>query len=413
MVKIPGADNTGPPDRAGAFQKSPAPGTEKNPAAGDIHRPPPSPPVQTAKANTAAGLPAKSLAALARSLGLPGDALSASILSFARHFSLPLNPGLLAQIRRAGLSAAPAEPRQAKAPPPQAAAFAATAAASKGLELSQEGLAACARYLAGQWPPEPPAPPAAQDKPPADPGSRGGSDPGNGGSPGGGDSPGSGGDPGSGGNPGSGGSPGSGPDPGGGGNPGSRGNPGSGSDPGGGGSPGSGSDPGSGGNPGSGGLCGDDLGRAETLREKVLGLEPALLGFMNRVPGRNGGRWIALPFTLAGDHLEYRVVLRILLDEPRAGGSPGRLSLDISGGDRDSPALRWFFMYDKMPGESPRLQARFWPPEGKKTLFSFQKDLSRLLDLHPERIELQNNPEQVPFSIDFGATVLPSINEAV
>jgi hypothetical protein len=111
----------------------------------------------------------RSAASLAAALGLPQDKLSASIISFARFFSLPLKPQLLADIRR-----------QAFAPPAQTGnqsiavktalteaaaakvisanantaedtsaslnaaktrqAFAAAAAESKGVELQQKGL---------------------------------------------------------------------------------------------------------------------------------------------------------------------------------------------------------------------------------------------------------------------------------
>ena len=94
--------------------------------------------------------------------GLPGDKLSASIVSFARFFSLPLKPALLADIRRAAF--APVFPQtketsaaaniitadrnaegdysvsQAKAKFREALSLAAAAAESKGVNLQPRGL---------------------------------------------------------------------------------------------------------------------------------------------------------------------------------------------------------------------------------------------------------------------------------
>jgi hypothetical protein len=78
------------------------------------------------------------------SLGLPADKLSASIVSFARFFSLPLDSSLLAKIRRQAL--VPQQPASLPDGEPRAAAvrealsFAAAAAASKGVELGKQGL---------------------------------------------------------------------------------------------------------------------------------------------------------------------------------------------------------------------------------------------------------------------------------
>jgi hypothetical protein len=370
MLPISGPERRGGPDQAepAAMKKN---GAERiagaRNSAGLSSRPPQS------VSPAAAELPSapKTLSALAQALGLPRDALSATILSFARYFSLPLNPVLLTRIRRESLAPAPAEisPGQTRSPPgrtaPSAAALASAALAAKGLELSREGLAAYAAALT-----------------PDHPENRSGG----GGTDIGGDS----------------------------------GGDGPGAEPGnGGGEPGGGSFTDSGGESGRGDSGGDspgslqprDLSRAERLREKVLEIEPPLLGFLNRVPGKKGEQWIVLPFAFAQDGLEYRVVLRILVDGPPSSGSPGRLALDIFGGNRDQPALRWFFMYDKLPGETARLSAHFWPPESKKSLTAFQKELARLFLLHPKQIYVQNDEKNALFAIDCRENVLPSINE--
>ncbi|GHT64382.1 hypothetical protein FACS1894110_03910 [Spirochaetia bacterium] len=74
-------------------------------------------------------------------LGLPQDKLSASIIAFARYFSLPLESGLLTKIRRQSLSA------EHSAQTREALSLAAAVALDKGVELSRDSLADYARSL--------------------------------------------------------------------------------------------------------------------------------------------------------------------------------------------------------------------------------------------------------------------------
>jgi hypothetical protein len=62
-----------------------------------------------------------SVAALVAGAGLPSDKLSASVVAFARFFSLPLKPELLTAIRRQGLATAKMPTPQAEAKTPAAA----------------------------------------------------------------------------------------------------------------------------------------------------------------------------------------------------------------------------------------------------------------------------------------------------
>jgi hypothetical protein len=380
-------------EKAGALQKNGVPEAGKNPERGNTSGPSSprplqgiekniSPPAQTSvKTNAApggapvAGLP-QTLSGMVRTLGLPGDSLSAFILSFARYFSLPLNPGLMAKIRRESLSAVPAEARPGGAlslrDPPRnrdaqsAAAFAAAAAAAKGLELSREGLAAYAAAIDPEYP----------EKHSGD----------------------------------SGGKPGGGPEQ----NPGdSAGGGDSGPENQKNGQEGGGRREDFGGGPRAG-LDRDSLTRPDTLGEKVLEIEEQnpLLDLLNRVPGKNGERWIVLPFTFTQKGLEYRVSLQVSAAAPCSRVSPGRLVMDISGGPRDKPVLRRRFIYDTSAG-GPRLQGRFWPPENKGVLKSFQKELARLFNLQITKINLKNDEENTSYAKNFRDDILPTINEEV
>jgi len=114
---------------------------------------------------------ARSAMSLAANAGLPADRLSASIVSFARFFSLPLKPNMLAAIRQqAFMQAVPqAAVNTASANQPTAAAasdlkseseimktretlsLASVAAESKGVELNPKGLEAYAEAIDPEW----------------------------------------------------------------------------------------------------------------------------------------------------------------------------------------------------------------------------------------------------------------------
>jgi len=91
------------------------------------------------------------------------------------------------------------------------------------------------------------------------------------------------------------------------------------------------------------------------LREMALASaesEP-LLAIMNRLPGRDGRRWIVLPFGFCMGGREFRVSMRILL----GGESPGaawseRMAIDIAEsaeGRSGNPDRRWLFSLAPAP----------------------------------------------------------------
>jgi hypothetical protein len=209
------------------------------------------------------------------SLGLPRDALSSSLLSLAKFFSLPLDAKLILRLRREALAAGPAQTAQEKDPekpdpplaaPLRSAALAAAAAAGKGVELSPEALGRYAAALAaygrdGKAPEEDPETETGTERenPPGDGGAPRFSEP----------------------------------------------------------------------------RWGGDL--AEEIEERF-----PLLGVLNRIPGKNGRRWITLPFSFESGGVDFKVSLRIVLAD--ANGIPWkaeRMALDVT-----TPGRRWSFMLE-------------------------------------------------------------------
>jgi hypothetical protein len=75
----------------------------------------------------------------------------------------------------------------------------------------------------------------------------------------------------------------------------------------------------------------------EKIEERI-----PLLGVLNRIPGKNGRRWITLPFAFDSGGIECKVSLRILLAD--ANGIPWkaeRMALDVR-----TPQRRWSFMLE-------------------------------------------------------------------
>jgi hypothetical protein len=157
----------------------------------------------------------------------------------------------------------------------------------------------------------------------------------------------------------------------------------------------------------------------DELKEKVseISEKNPLLNLLNRLPGKNGQRWIVLPFSFTGEGIEYRVSLRILLRETSLqwpnGSIPAKigadyLNLDISGGDR-----RRRFIITREGDDFSRIKLLLWPPEKKRAVKSMQKALACLFQLQPEQVIITNSSEFPPFAENSEDEVLPYVNKEV
>jgi hypothetical protein len=315
------------------------------------------------------------ITSLIASLKLPPGRLSASMLSFAKFFSLPLGspfPGQIRQKAPGGQGGAVSAPLPGKEGGPslqtrEAQALAALASAAKGVELGPEALAGYARALLHGSPPEE-APAEAAGTPPGETDRPEGRDYGaQGGNGGGRDSGGR--------NPG-----------------GERGSGDSGKT--------------------GGGVPGKAPG--SPVREPALAAQGPLLGALNRLPGRDGKRWIVLPFSLNG----LDICLRILL-APVPGGKGGqagpgayraeRMGLDIDGGEG-----AWRFVFH--PGASSScppspllLEFSWFPAPGKDRIRAMERELAEFMGLPAGSVRGENLP---PFAESRDWT-LPSVNKEV
>jgi hypothetical protein len=139
-----------------------------------------------------------------------------------------------------------------------------------------------------------------------------------------------------------------------------------------------------------------------------------LLAILNRLPGKNGGRWIVLPFSFEEGGLEFKVSLRILLETDQASDRAVCMALDIAETER-----HWLFALESANGLSAaglpakKLAVYLQPELPPKAVEPFINELSYLMGIPPARISIKNRTESFPCESNCGADLPRSINEAV
>jgi hypothetical protein len=152
-----------------------------------------------------------------------------------------------------------------------------------------------------------------------------------------------------------------------------------------------------------------------------------LLELLNSIPGKDGRRWIALPFSFSSKGILYRVSMRILLRPRGSKITAEHLALDIVRFDRaensaeaspvpqdsagDKIKNRRLFI---VSGENPaRLDLRLKPFPEKKMLHFFSRELSELLKIPREQIFIKKFEDSFDFMADNRINILPSVNKEV
>jgi hypothetical protein len=160
---------------------------------------------------------------------------------------------------------------------------------------------------------------------------------------------------------------------------------------------------------------GQDAGQpeAEELKRQVtaaLGKGP-VPDFINRIPGKNGRRWIVVPFLFSGEGFDLRVSFRILLPDPDdTSGETGRFAADIAVFREKALSRRWFFLLEgSCAGDFKAKRAEFSvspPVSDNKTLI---RELVKLFTLPDNKITLNKKGNFTDSRDD----LLRTVNEAV
>ena len=146
-----------------------------------------------------------------------------------------------------------------------------------------------------------------------------------------------------------------------------------------------------------------------------------LLAILNRLPGKNGQRWITLPFDFRENGREFRVSMRILLETVHSSNRAVCMALDIaeSGNaestetERSVPERRRLFLLEPVNGQVDRLTVYFQPELPHKDHSLFVRELSNLLEISPQRIFVKSWTESFPCESAREDDLLRSIDEAV
>jgi len=309
-------------------------------------------PVKTASAKTAsvkssvtmkAG--ARSVSSLVKTLGLPSDKLSASVVSFARFFSLPLKPQMLAEIRRQAFSQPQTDVKQVieeNSSPNQTAknrealSLAAAAAESKGVELRPDELGSYAEAVDPDWEKrrnsnEQKRGQRGKEKEPEDKNT----------------------------------------------------------------------------------LFKTGVTSASGLEKTALesAEKNPLLCVLNRLPGKNGQRWIVLPFEFSHDGRDFRVSIRILLETQEAANRAVLMALDLVESGEDGKS--WLFALEAAGDKAAKLSVFVKPELPQKVQASLKNELSLILGIPVERIFVKSRIDDFPCESGLSDDLFRSIDEAV
>ena len=158
----------------------------------------------------------------------------------------------------------------------------------------------------------------------------------------------------------------------------------------------------------------DDSITASDLREAALEAESRdpLLATLNRLPGKDGRRWIVLPFAFGKDGREFRVSMRVLLE---GEGRASRMVLDIAEGGPESgaPPWHWLFSAEWQGGALAGLSVFVQPAQSPKAQERLALDLSRLADIPAGRVSVGDYSGSFPCESPRADELLHSVDEAV
>jgi hypothetical protein len=135
----------------------------------------------------------------------------------------------------------------------------------------------------------------------------------------------------------------------------------------------------------------------KNLQQKLESIEAnsPLTAILNSLPGRNGQRWIVIPFKMETDTVEYRVSLRILLyGEEAFRCKAERLVLDVEGWAKNGTAgesiggrlSRWLFTLKGGGEPESCLDVRRDPPAADPE--GLKSELGQILGEYAGRIQV-------------------------
>jgi len=166
---------------------------------------------------------------------------------------------------------------------------------------------------------------------------------------------------------------------------------------------------------------------------KKMSLEGAeqnpLLEILNKLPCKNGQRWIVLPFDFIEDDKKFSVSMRVLLDDEHSVNRAVCMALDIiesanveSASEHDGTQeclsgeatheRKWLFVTESVNNKLLRVSVYLQGELSHKSHSLFKNELSNLFKIPAEHINIINRTEPFPYEASF-AENFSSIDEAV
>ena len=136
-----------------------------------------------------------------------------------------------------------------------------------------------------------------------------------------------------------------------------------------------------------------------------------LLDILNRLPGKNGQRWIVLPFDFTQGRCDFNVSVRILTDGSQVSANACCMALDIIIGDQvTGNGERMLFVTEAANNKPVKLILYLWQALSEKEQAKIKQELSKAMDIPAERIFINTSEESFPFEARLS---VPFVDEAV
>jgi len=133
-----------------------------------------------------------------------------------------------------------------------------------------------------------------------------------------------------------------------------------------------------------------------------------LLEILNRLPAKNGQRWIVLPFDFTDGNKEYFVSMRVLLEEDHAKRHKVHfIVLDIAISDES----RKIFIFESANEKPERLSVYYSPELPQKDHRKVKQELAKQFDMPAEHVSIKTSKEPFPFESEISGH--PVIDETV
>ena len=136
-----------------------------------------------------------------------------------------------------------------------------------------------------------------------------------------------------------------------------------------------------------------------------------LLQIMNRLPGKDGGRWVVNQFEFNDGERNFCVAMRILLGPEQMISRSCFMSLDIA--ETGELSNRSSFVIESAGNKVNKLGLFTHSDLPQKEISLLKQELSKLLEIPLDRIFVKTSNEAFPFEFGFGEENLHSIDGEV